>query len=63
MRENVLRLKTGADVLDVKDLASVLGISEKTAYGLLKSKQIHSIRIGNRYRIPKKSVYHYLNNS
>lgn len=53
-------LKNYPDVLDVKDLCAVLAISEKTAYGLLRKGVIHHIRIGRIYKVPKKSVYRYL---
>jgi excisionase family DNA binding protein len=54
-------LKEYPDVLEVKDLCTVLGISEKTAYGLLRKGLILHIRVGRVYKIPKKGVYKYLN--
>jgi excisionase family DNA binding protein len=53
-------LKEYPDVLEVKDLCKVLGISEKTAYGLLRRGAIQHIRIGRLYKVPKKCVYRYL---
>lgn len=53
-------LKNYPDVLEVKDLCAVLGISDKTAYGLLRKGAIKHIRIGRIYKVPKKSVYKYL---
>lgn len=53
-------LKTCPDVLEVKDLCAVLNISEKTAYGLLRRGVIQHIRIGRIYKVPKKSIYKYL---
>ena len=50
-------------VLHVKDLAKVLSISQNTAYALVRSGQIRSIRTGRTYRIPKDAVIEYLNNS
>ena len=50
-------------VLHVKDLAEILSISQNTAYALVRSGQIRSIRTGRTYRIPKDAVIEYLNNS
>ena len=50
-------------VLHVKDLANVLSISQNTAYALVRSGQIRSIRTGRTYRIPKDAVIEYLNKS
>ena len=48
-------------VLHVKDLANVLSVSQNTAYALIRSGQIRSIRTGRTYRIPKDAVIEYLN--
>ena len=50
-------------VLHVKDLANILSISQNTAYALVRSGQIRSIRTGRTYRIPKDAVIEYLNKS
>lgn len=47
-------------VLRVKDLAALLSISHNTAYALVRSGQIRSIRIGRTYRIPRDAVEDYL---
>ena len=47
-------------VLHVKDLAKVLSISQNTAYALVRSGQIRSIRTGRIYRIPKDALIEYL---
>lgn len=47
-------------VLRVKDLATLLSVSHNTAYALVRSGQIHSIRIGRTYRIPRDAVEEYL---
>ena len=49
-------------VLHVKQLAGVLSISPNTAYALVISGQIRSIRTGRTYRIPKDAVIEYLKN-
>jgi len=48
---------------NVKDLAEVLSISQNTAYTLVRSGEIRSIRTGRTYRIPKDAVIEYLNKS
>ena len=47
------------DILTVSDIHRALGIGRNTAYKLLKSKQIKSIRIGNKYKIPKRCLIAY----
>lgn len=49
------------DVVDVDGLRLMLGgISKKLAYQLLSSQDIHSVKIGRAYKIPKISVIKYL---
>ena len=48
------------DILTVKELCDVLCVSKNTAYKLLKSGEIKSVRIGKVYKIPKKYVIKYL---
>lgn len=49
------------DVVNVPQLCEMLGgISDKTAYRLLKSGVIKSIYVGKRYLIPKPYVLDYL---
>ena len=48
-------------VLCVKQVAEILSISHNTAYALVRSKKIHSIRVGRSYRIPLDAVIEYLN--
>ena len=50
-------------VLHVKDLANVLSVSQNTAYALVRSGQIRSVRTGRTYRIPKDALIEYLNKS
>lgn len=46
--------------LRVEDLMSILNIGRNTAYELVRSGQIRSIRIGRQLRIPKEAVQEYL---
>ncbi len=49
--------------LRVEDLMPILGIGRNTAYELIRSGQIKSIRIGRKIRIPKAEVLAFLNRS
>ncbi len=59
MNEPILFEKLPA-VLKVKDLEPLLSVSHNTAYALVRSGQIHSVRIGRTYRIPREAVADYL---
>ena len=47
-------------VLRVEDLMSVLDIGRNTAYELIRSGQIRSVRVGRKLRIPKQAVEDFL---
>lgn len=47
-------------VLCIEDLMQLLSIGRNTAYKLLRSGKIKSIRIGKCYRIPRDSITEYL---
>ena len=51
------------DVLSVKQLCEILDIGKNTAYRLLQSGEIRSIKIGKVYKIPKKYVKAYISKS
>ena len=48
------------DVVSVSELMDMLHIGKDTAYKLLQSGKIKSIKIGKKYRIPKSFVVEYL---
>ena len=48
------------DVVSVSELMDMLHIGKNTAYELLQSGKIKSIKIGKKYRIPKSFVIEYL---
>jgi excisionase family DNA binding protein len=52
-----------SDILTVKELMDYLAIGKNTAYDLLKSNKIKSIRIGRVYKIPKTEVQEYIRRS
>lgn len=47
-------------VLHVKDLPTILHVSSNTAYKLIRSGEIRSIRVGRNYLIPRDAVADYL---
>lgn len=49
--------------LQVEDLVPILGIGRNTAYELVRSKQIYSVKIGRQLRIPKQALIDYLTSS
>ncbi|MBR1591050.1 MAG: helix-turn-helix domain-containing protein [Acidaminococcaceae bacterium] len=50
------------DMLSVEELMEILHLGKNTAYELLKSNTIKCFRIRGRYKIPKISVYEYIEN-
>ena len=46
--------------LRVEELMPILGIGRNTAYELVRSGKIRSIRIGRQLRIPKDALVAYL---
>lgn len=47
--------------LRVEDLMPILGIGRNTAYELVRSGKLRSIRVGRQIRIPKAEVLRFLN--
>lgn len=50
-------------VFTVEDLVQILGISKNSVYELLRSRKIHSVKIGRIYRIPRSALEDYLNSA
>jgi excisionase family DNA binding protein len=48
------------DVLDVKQVSKILGVSTKTVYRLLREDTLQSLKIGREFRIPKVNVMKYV---
>lgn len=48
------------DIVDVKQLQSMLGISRHLAYDLIVDGYIRGIKIGNAYKVPKVNVINYV---
>ena len=48
------------DVVNVNQLAEMLGIGITLAYRLVKQNTIKSIKVGRQYKIPKQNIISYL---
>jgi len=48
-------------VLSVDELKVLLQVSRNTAYSLVRSGRIASVRAGRQFRIPKTAVLEFLN--
>ena len=55
-----LVFKEYPDILDVEQMSQLLKISKKTAYRLLRTGSISSIKVGREYKIPKLNIIRYL---
>ena len=44
----------------VEDLMPILGIGRNTAYELIRSGQIRSVRVGRQIRIPREALLEFL---
>lgn len=55
-----LRFEEVPLVLHVKELAQYLSVSRNTAYALVRSGQIRSIRVGRCYLIPREALSDFI---
>ena len=49
--------------LRVEELVPILGIGRNTAYDLVRSGRLSSIRVGRQVRIPKNALIEFLENT
>lgn len=61
LEQNYTMFATYKDVVNIEQLAEMLGIGITLAYRLVKQNTIKSIKIGRQYKIPKSNVIAYLN--
>ena len=52
--------ETTKDVWSVQDLQRNLGIGRNTAYALVNTGMVHSVKVGAKFLVPKKSVIDFL---
>jgi excisionase family DNA binding protein len=48
------------DVLNVKQVSTLLGVSTKTVYRLLRDGSIATLKVGREFRVPKVAVMKYV---
>ena len=48
------------DVIKINHLMEMLNIGKSSAYALLQNNQIHHVRVGKKYIIPKAAVIGFL---
>jgi len=48
------------DVMDVRQVSKLLGVSTKTVYRLLRVGALDSLKIGREFRVPKVNVMKYV---
>lgn len=54
-----LVFKNYPDILNIKQVSTILGVSKKTVYNLIKKGAFSCIKVGREYRIPKVNVVQY----
>lgn len=60
MDENVKDISALPLILTVEDLTKVFTIGKNTAYKLIRSGAIYSVRVGRNYRIPRYAITEFL---
>lgn len=48
------------DVMNVKQVSTLLGVSTKTVYKLLQDGSLLSLKVGREFRVPKINVMKYM---
>jgi excisionase family DNA binding protein len=48
------------DVMDVKQVSQLLGVSTKTVYGLIRKGSLLGVKVGREFRIPKMPLMKYM---
>lgn len=48
------------DIVTIKQLQQMLGISRHLAYRLVESNDIFALKVGNSFKVPKVSVIDYI---
>jgi len=48
------------DIVSVEQIMNMLGIGKSSVYALLQSNQIHNVKVGRKYIVPKQSVVDFV---
>ncbi len=51
---------TQDELITIEQVMAILKIGKNTAYHLLEDNEIEAFRIGNKWKIPRSSVYKYI---
>jgi len=51
---------TQEELITIEEVMKILKIGKNTAYRLLEDNEIEAFRIGNKWKIPRSSVYKYI---
>lgn len=51
---------TQDELITIEEVMKILKIGKNTAYRLLEDNEIEAFRIGNKWKIPRSSVYKYI---
>ena len=51
---------TQEELITIEQVMAILKVGKNTAYHLLEDKEIEAFRIGNKWKIPRSSVYKYI---
>ena len=54
-------VKEYPNALSVSEVAEILRICKKTVYKLIHKGEIHAVRIGSEFRVPKRPLHRYMN--
>ena len=57
---NIKNRAYNEDILTVNEMMDMLAIGKNTAYKLLREGKIKSFRLGNSYKVLRKSVQEYI---
>ena len=58
--ENMLYRKKDLTLLNVYDMAQILGIGKSKAYKLVKEGKIRAFRIDKKWKVPREAVDEYI---
>ena len=51
------------DLITIEELCCILSIGKNTAYRLLKEEKIAAFRIGRTWKMPRKAIWDYIQQS
>jgi excisionase family DNA binding protein len=60
MTTHTILFQDYGEVVTVPELAKMLRVGRNTAYDLVSTGQVQSVKVGNQIRIPKASVIDFL---